>query len=97
MKSQQEEEGVIGGNARLRRRTGTADYRRNVPVRELYRSGQPSIQRIPFQDVSNDSLVIAPKGCNEELREHFLQYVHPCGWRLSVMIGVPFTGAYVAG
>ena len=71
MKSQQEE-GVIGA---------MRDYDGELAQRiidgmflfeNLIEVDNRSIQRI-LQDVANDSLVIALKGCNEELREHFLR------------------------
>lgn len=71
MKSQQEE-GVIGA---MRDYDGELAQRiidEMFLFENLIEVDNRSIQRI-LQDVSNDSLVIALKGCNEELREHFLR------------------------
>lgn len=71
MKSQQEE-GVIGA---MRDYDGELAQRiidEMFLFENLIEVDNRSIQRI-LQDVANDSLVIALKGCNEELREHFLR------------------------
>ncbi|WP_274369097.1 flagellar motor switch protein FliG [Morganella morganii] len=71
MKSQQEE-GVIGA---MRDYDGELAQRiidEMFLFENLIEVDNRSIQRI-LQDVSNDSLVIALKGCNDELREHFLR------------------------
>lgn len=71
MKSQQEE-GVIGA---MRDYDGELAQRiidEMFLFENLIEVDNRSIQRI-LQDVSNDSLVIALKGCNEELRDHFLR------------------------
>ncbi|MBT0400380.1 flagellar motor switch protein FliG [Morganella morganii] len=71
MKSQQEE-GVIGA---MRDYDGELAQRiidEMFLFENLIEVDNRSIQRI-LQDVSNDSLVIALKGCNEDLREHFLR------------------------
>ena len=71
MKSQQEE-GVIGA---MRDYDGELAQRiidEMFLFENLIEVDNRSIQLI-LQDVSNDSLVIALKGCNEELREHFLR------------------------
>ncbi len=71
MKSQQEE-GVIGA---MRDYDGELAQRiidEMFLFENLIEVDNRSIQRI-LQDVSSDSLVIALKGCNEELREHFLR------------------------
>ena len=70
MKSQQEE-GVIGA---MRDYDGELAQRiidEMFLFENLIEVDNRSIQRI-LQDIANDSLVIALKGCNEELREHFL-------------------------
>lgn len=57
---------------RIRRRAGTENYRRDVPVRKPVDVDDRSIQRL-LQEVDSESLLIALKGAEQPLREKFLR------------------------